>query len=44
VALDDLDANDSAVAIESMTLENEGWERDYEVKEPTEPSFDEPES
>jgi phage tail-like protein len=42
VALSDLDANDSAVAIESMTLENEGWERDYEVTEPAEPSFTEP--
>jgi phage tail-like protein len=44
VALSDLDANDSDVAIESITLENEGWERDYEVREPTEPSFKEPDS
>jgi phage tail-like protein len=42
VALSDLDANDSAMAIESITLENEGWERDYEVSEPEEPSFTEP--
>jgi hypothetical protein len=26
------------VAIESIKLENEGWERDVEVKEPVEPS------
>jgi phage tail-like protein len=38
-ALPDLDANATAVAIESITLQNEGWERDYEVKEPLEPSF-----
>jgi phage tail-like protein len=43
VALSDLDANGgSTVAIESITLENEGWERDYEVAEPREPSFAEP--
>jgi phage tail-like protein len=41
-ALPDLDANANAVAIEHLKLENEGWERDYEVTEPTEPSFDEP--
>jgi phage tail-like protein len=39
----DLDANASAVAIESIRLENEGWERDYSVGEPAEPSFTEPE-
>jgi phage tail-like protein len=38
----DLDANANAVAIQSMKLENEGWERDYEVTEPDEPSFLEP--
>ncbi|HEX8681075.1 MAG TPA: phage tail protein, partial [Ardenticatenaceae bacterium] len=38
----DLDANVSAVAIESIRLENEGWERDYSVGEPAEPSFTEP--
>ncbi len=26
-----------------MKLENEGWERDYDVTEPTEPEFTEPE-
>ncbi|MBN1368790.1 MAG: phage tail protein [Dehalococcoidaceae bacterium] len=34
--LPDLDANSSSVAIESITLENEGWERDVEVTEPQE--------
>lgn len=41
-ALPDLDANANAVAIEHIKLENEGWERDYDVKEPSEPSFTEP--
>ena len=41
-ALPDLDANASAVAIQKLTLENEGWERDYAVPEPTEPTFTEP--
>jgi phage tail-like protein len=41
-ALPDLDANANAVAIQSIKLENEGWERDYEVPEPSEPSFVEP--
>jgi phage tail-like protein len=38
----DLDANANAVAIQHIKLENEGWERDYDVVEPTEPSFVEP--
>jgi len=38
----DLDANANAVLIQHIKLENEGWERDYEVAEPTEPSFTEP--
>jgi phage tail-like protein len=38
----DLDANANAVLIQSIKLENEGWERDYEVTEPSEPSFTEP--
>ena len=42
-ALPELDANKGAVAIQKITLENEGWERDYEVTEPDEPSFTEPE-
>src|SRR3989337_568550 len=38
-ALPDLDANANAVAIQSIKLANEGWERDYDVTEPSEPSF-----
>jgi phage tail-like protein len=41
-ALPDLDANANAVAIEHIKLENEGWERDTSVTEPTEPSLDVP--
>ena len=41
-ALPELDANGSAVAIQSITLENEGWERDYDVQEPQEPTYTEP--
>lgn len=35
-ALPDLDASANAVAIQSIKLENEGWERDTSVTEPTE--------
>ena len=42
-ALPELDASGSAVAIQTLKLENEGWERDYEVAEPVEPTFTEPE-
>lgn len=38
----DLDANANAVLIQSIKLENEGWERDYEVSEPAEPTYREP--
>ena len=38
-ALPDLDANANAVAIQHIKLENEGWERDASVTEPTEPSL-----
>lgn len=38
----DLDANANAVLIQSIKLENEGWERDLDVVEPSEPSFVEP--
>ena len=38
----DLDANANAVLIQTIKLENEGWERDYDIAEPSEPSFDEP--
>jgi phage tail-like protein len=41
-AVPELDANANAVAIQTLKLENEGWERDYDVPEPTEPSFNEP--
>jgi len=41
-ALPELNANGEGVAIQSIKLENEGWERDYEVKEPKETSFTEP--
>ena len=36
-ALPDLDANANAIAIQHIKLENEGWERDSDVPEPTEP-------
>lgn len=38
-ALPDLDANANAVAIQHIKLENEGWDRDQSVTEPTEPTF-----
>lgn len=41
-AIADLDANANAVLIQSIKLENEGWERDLDVVEPAEPSFTEP--
>jgi phage tail-like protein len=41
-ALPDLDANANAVAIQHLKLENEGWERDVSVTEPTEPTFTDP--
>jgi phage tail-like protein len=41
-ALPDLDANANAVAIQHIKLENEGWDRDLSVTEPTEPTFTEP--
>ncbi len=31
-----LDANTPSVALETITLENEGWERDTSVTEPAE--------
>ena len=36
-AIPDLDANNNAIAIEHITIENEGWERDTTVTEPVEP-------
>jgi phage tail-like protein len=41
-ALPELDANANAVAIQSLKLENEGWERDLSVAEPSEPEFSVP--
>jgi phage tail-like protein len=41
-SIPDLDANANAVAIQTLKLENEGWERDYDVTEPAEPAFTEP--
>ena len=41
-SLPELDASANAIAIQTVKLENEGWERDYEVSEPAEPSFTEP--
>ncbi|MEB3294642.1 MAG: phage tail protein [Synechococcales bacterium] len=41
-ALPELDASANAIAIQSIQLQNEGWERDYDVTEPSEPSFLEP--
>lgn len=38
----DLDANANAVLIQHIKLENEGWERDYDVAEPAEITFNEP--
>lgn len=40
--LDEFNANSTEVAIESMVLEHEGWERDTSVAEPVEPSFTKP--
>jgi phage tail-like protein len=39
-ALPDLDASANAVAIQHIKIENEGWERDELLTEPTEPQFD----
>jgi phage tail-like protein len=41
-AMPDLDANANAVAIQHIKIENEGWERDYDVTEPKEKSYTEP--
>jgi phage tail-like protein len=36
-ALPDLDANMTGVAMQVLVLQNEGWERDFDVAEPSEP-------
>jgi phage tail-like protein len=38
-ALPDLDANANAIAIQTLKLEHEGWERDRDVPEPSEPTL-----
>jgi phage tail-like protein len=38
----DLDANANAVLIQTLKLENEGWERDLAVTEPAEGTFTDP--
>jgi phage tail-like protein len=40
-AMPDLDANAKAVAIQQIKIENEGWERDEQVPEPTEQALTE---
>jgi phage tail-like protein len=37
-ALPELDANANAIAIQTVKLENDGWERDSSTTEPTEPN------
>jgi len=37
--ISDLDANTNAVLIEHIKLENEGWVRDKDIPEPSEPSI-----
>ena len=39
-AVAELNADANSVAIETIELQHEGWERDKEVTEPVEPSFD----
>jgi len=41
-ATPELDSTANAVAIESMVLQHEGFERDLDVTEPAEPTFTEP--
>jgi phage tail-like protein len=41
-ALPEFDANANAVAIQHLKLENEGWIRDIDVVEPTEPTYQDP--
>lgn len=38
-AMMELDASANAVLIQTIKLENEGWERDLDIEEPSEPSF-----
>ncbi|MCP4592382.1 MAG: phage tail protein, partial [bacterium] len=41
-AVPELDASGNAIMIQTIKLENEGWERDYDIGEPAEESFSEP--
>ncbi len=41
-ALPEMDSMANAVAIQSLKLENEGWQRDQSVPEQTEPSYTDP--
>lgn len=41
-AVTEFDAGSSDLAIESITLEHDGWERDTDVAEPTEPTYTTP--
>jgi len=41
-ALPELDGSGNAIAIQTLKLENEGWERDTGVTEPVETSFSNP--
>ncbi len=43
-ALPDLDSNSNDVAFESMTIQNEGWQRDDSYAVPDEPSYLHPDS
>jgi phage tail-like protein len=38
-SLPEMDANANAVAIQIIKIENEGWERDTSIPEPTEPTL-----
>jgi phage tail-like protein len=38
-SLPELDASGNAIAIQTITLQTDGWEADTSVTEPTEPSF-----
>lgn len=44
MAIPELDSSGTAIAIRSMTLQNEGWFRDGSITTPDEPSFDDPSS
>jgi len=42
ISINDLESNGTpSVAIESITLQHEGWERDLEIAEPSEPKIKE---